>query len=156
MAIKDLIVIVDDSPGSAARIETAFIMARKYNAHLTAVFAQELELLSDKYVRVFPRTARELAASHVRKMEEETAAEIKAVFRNQVEAANWTAKSTWQMIHGRPDRVASVISRYADHALVGQESKNLDKHRAVNPEENVGVGISDYAQDQLGEIIFVE
>lgn len=139
MAIRNLIVLVDDSKGCAARIETALFMARKYGAHLTGVLAQEMTLLTGEEIRGLSKTAQDLAAEHVGKMEEEAGLEIKQLFYEQVARAKWKEKASWRMIHGNPDQVATVISRYADLVLAGQEEKPHQENKIVDPGKVVSI-----------------
>ncbi len=139
MAIRNLIVLVDDSEGCAARIDTALFMARKYGAHLTGVLAQELMLLPSHKMRGLNKSAQDLAAEHVYKMEEEAGKEIKQLFYDQVTRAKWKEKASWRMIHGNPDQVASMISRYADLVLAGQVEKPRQENKITDPGKVVSI-----------------
>jgi len=133
MAIKDLIVIVDDSLGSASRVETALVMARKYNAHLTGVYIQNIELLSPERMRDLPSSHKKLAPDHVNKSEKEASTQAEQNFQEQTAAAEWGSKSDWRLIHGNPNDIVSTISRYADLVLVGQAGPASGNTEIVDP-----------------------
>ena len=56
MKLKDLIVLVDDSAGCSGRINTALVMAKKFDAHLTGVYAVVSEYIPDFALQRIPET----------------------------------------------------------------------------------------------------
>lgn len=137
MALKNLIVLADDSPGCAARIETALVMADKFDAYLTGVYAQEAEHLPNQVLVELPDEIREMVQIRISEATALSAQEVAHQFRDQVEQAGRTDKSDWRLINGNPNYVAAVVSRYADLVIAGQSPPKAHESKFVDPGEVV-------------------
>jgi nucleotide-binding universal stress UspA family protein len=136
MALKNLIVLADNSSGCAARIETALVMANKFDAYLTGVYAQGTESIPDQVFAELPYDIRETVHTRMLEVANEGAQRIARGFHDQVEKAGRTEKSAWRLIHGHPNYVAAVVSRYADLVIAGQSPKGVE-FETVDPGEVV-------------------
>ena len=137
MALKDIIVLIDDSPGSSARLETALVMAGKFDAHLTGVLATEPEHIPDFALQRIPKSIRATLREDKDQFEEEMSLQIAQDFHKRVEKAQRTAKSDWRRIKGSPNFVAATVSRYADLVIGGQSPPSAPANRIVDPGEVV-------------------
>lgn len=137
MALKDIIVLADDSPGCAARIETALVMADKFDAHLTGVYAQESEYIPEQVLVELPSEIGKTVKTRMLEAAALGAQEIAKMFRDQVEQAGRADKADWQLIHGHPNYVAAVVSRYADLVIAGQSPPKAPESKIVDPGEVV-------------------
>lgn len=122
MAIKNLIVLTDDSPGCAARIDTALLMAQKYDAYLTGVYFHNLELMTPKLSGLLSRSMRTTLAEEIKEFEEKAAQGARVLFQDKVQQAGWSDKADWLLARGTPNTIAGVITRYADLVIAGQTS----------------------------------
>ena len=136
MALKNLIVLADNSSGCTARIETALVMANKFDAYLTGVYAQGTESIPDQVFAELPYEIRETVQTRMLEVANEGAQHIAQNFHDQVEQAGRTEKSAWRVIHGHPNYVAAVVSRYADLVIAGQSPKDVE-FETVDPGEVV-------------------
>ena len=115
MALRDIVVHVDESPRAAARIELACAIAARHGARLTGVFVTPLSPAFDP--EVAERAFREFLAS-VAERERAAAAAAEAAFRRRAEAAGVAAE--WRALRGDPATLLAVSARYADLAVLGQ------------------------------------
>ncbi len=137
MALKNLIVLADDSSGCAARIETALVMADKFDAFLTGVYAQGTINIPNQVLVELPDDFRELARTRILEAANEVAQRTAQVFHGQVEQAGRADKSAWRQIHGNPNYVAAVVARYADLVIAGQSPSKVTESELVDPGEVV-------------------
>ncbi len=133
MALKNLIVLADDSSGCAARIETALVMADRFDAYLTGVYTQGTVYIPDQVLVELPDDFRELARTRIREAANEVAQHTARMFHDQVAQAGRTDKSAWQQIHGDPNYVAAVVARYADLVIAGQLPSKAAESKFVDP-----------------------
>jgi nucleotide-binding universal stress UspA family protein len=137
MALKNLIVLTDDSPGCASRIETALVMADKFDAHLTGVHAQEAEYIQNQMLAELPSEFRETVQARVQEAANKLTQEVAQMFRDLVEQAGRADKSSWRLIQGYPNFVAAVVSRYSDLVIAGQSPRKAPENKIVDPGEVV-------------------
>ena len=113
MALKDLLVIVDNDPACPARIEIARRLAEAHDAHLTGLHVMPFPapIYTDMPVPQAVENAQwqELEAA---------AARAEALFRAGTRGT--TARTEWRMARGHVLDVASVHARYADLTVLGQ------------------------------------
>jgi nucleotide-binding universal stress UspA family protein len=113
MALKDLLVIVDNDPACPARVEIARRLAEKHEAHLTGLHAmpRPVPLYTDMPVPQAVETAQwqDLQAA---------AARAEALFHAGTRGT--TARTEWRVAEGHVIEVASVHARYADLTVLGQ------------------------------------
>lgn len=127
MAMRDLLVVVDDTPGAAARMEVAATLARDNDAHVTGLW------VSDP-VNMPVAVAVEIPDALLRQFEEravEKAAAAKAGFEEVMARFGIAAKSEWRQVEGDPTAVTAVHGRYADLVIVGQVAPDRDDDTAV-------------------------
>ncbi|MGD9366539.1 MAG: universal stress protein [Desulfobacteraceae bacterium] len=137
MTLKNLIVLTDNSSGCAARIETALVMAGKFDAYLTAVYAQSTAYLPDQVLVELPDDFRETARARIMEAADEVAQRTAQIFHDQVEQAGRADKSAWRLIRGNPNYVAAVVARYADLVVAGQSPSKAAESQFVDPGEVV-------------------
>jgi nucleotide-binding universal stress UspA family protein len=137
MALKNLIVLTDDSPGCASRIETALVMVDKFDAHLIGVHAQDAEFIQDQILVELPSDLHEVVRTRMLEAVDKGAEDVAQLFNQKVEQAGRADKSTWRVIHGYPNFVAAVVSRYADLVIAGQSPTKAPQNKIVDPGEVV-------------------
>jgi len=122
---KDILLHVDDSPDAAARTGVALAMAARHEAHLTGLFALELDVLPG-YV-----TAQigEEALRQVRERYQETAAQVRARFEEAAGRAG--VAHDWHEARGAATEALCAHARYADMVVVSQSDE--DKPGARDP-----------------------
>lgn len=121
MALKDLLVVVDDSPAAEARIDAAAQLAVRNDAHLTGLYVVGHVALPAYVETELPQSVR--AAQ--RDLEQEHARTLHARFDDHMRRHGLTDRSEWRALRGDPTEVTAVHGRYADLVVVGQ----VDPHR---------------------------
>ena len=124
MAIKDILVHVDDRPAAAVRLDAAVQLATSHDAHLIGL-----------YVIVEPhisRTARAFFTDAVIALQRSalTAAAERARDRFEDLIAHAGVRGEWRQVASKPTSLAKVIAvhaRYADLAVVGQADPEEDE-----------------------------
>lgn len=121
MALKDILVHVDNLPSCERRIDAAVALATRHQAHLTGLF-----------VRTFPRMPQfvraqfgpELIALQQR-YADEAAAQAQALFERKVAGAG--VNHGWRTDQSDPFEVVALHARYADLTVVGQQDPEGDE-----------------------------
>ncbi|HEY0838165.1 MAG TPA: universal stress protein [Azospirillum sp.] len=122
MALNDLLVVVDDSAASAARIAVAAQLANRHNAHLTGLYvvaAATMPAYVDAEIPEAVRVAQRNAA-------DERAQAAGAAFDGIMRRFGLTDRSEWRAVRGTPTDVAALHGRYADLVVVGQVDPRRD------------------------------
>ncbi len=135
MAIKNLVVLVEDSTSCVSRIRFALRLAKEHDAHLTAVYIRSSDLLPGRVVNLVPDAA-SLSAS-MEKAEEEKAAKVSKQFQEEADKAGLGTKAHWLYVRGIPDTAAAIVGRYADLVIAGQFAISDQYWPGVNPDEVV-------------------
>lgn len=115
MALKDLLVHVDNSRANTRRVDAAIRLAADYGAHLTG-----LHVTPDRRGRPLfteAHTPPELLEAQ-RKAIRERAEEAEKGFTDAVDRAG--ISSEWRSVEGDLMRTLSLHSRYADLLIIGQ------------------------------------
>lgn len=123
MSIKHLLVHVDASERSAARLDFAVALAQRFQARLTGLFAQKESS--------GPSLVARRASDHLLKAMADTQARFEAATAAAGLQAEW-----WQVEHGEHTNVVTqtvICARYADLAILGQH----DPDASVVPEDLV-------------------
>src|SRR5690242_9370928 len=132
MALKNLVVVVDQTAQSTSRVNAAILLAAKHDAHLTGLFIASPPVLPS-YV------AGELGEGIIaiqRRTAQEHADEAAALFRRAVELAGIGDRSEWRALRGNPTEVTGIVGRYADLVVVGQVDPERDGEvPPVHPED---------------------
>lgn len=142
VGIKHLIVLADESPDFGVRLDTALTMARKFGAKLTCIYAQQLNprCVSKMFMNHIPQSIRTEIDENMSSFRESTANEIRTLFEEKVASAEWKSKSRWRRINEAPNYVASVVSRYADLIVCGQNGTDrFPEFNTVDPGEVVAI-----------------
>ncbi|PWC36424.1 universal stress protein [Azospirillum sp. TSO35-2] len=127
MALKDFLVVVDDAPASAARLDLAARLAVRADAHLTALYAVN-DMVLPGYIEVeIPQEVRD-TRRHVRKEQNER---MVAAFDDAMRHHGLTDRSEWLSVEGDPTIAAAVHGRYADLVVVGQPDPERDRDLPV-------------------------
>lgn len=122
MAMRDLLVVVDDTPATAARIEVAATLARDHDAHVTGLWV-------DEPINVPVHVAVEIPDAVLRQFEAratEKADAAKARFEGIMDRFGVAARAEWRRVEGDPTAVTAVHGRYADLVIVGQIPHDRD------------------------------
>jgi nucleotide-binding universal stress UspA family protein len=119
---RHLIVLADGSQDYVDRLECALKMAAKFDAHLTGVFMQKMNLLPNhgKLMELPPKLRRSIQANW-RCEENNEACKAQALFWEKVQAAGREPMSQWKQPTGNADKAIAQISRYADLIIAGQK-----------------------------------
>lgn len=121
MALKDLLVYVDDSKANPARIDAAVRLAVEHEAHLTGLYVapdqSAMTLYTEAHIPGEILEAQRQAAV-------ERAGEARTVF----EAATGKAGlfSEWRFVEGDFIRTLSLHARYTDLLIIGQSDPSDD------------------------------
>ena len=113
MGLKDLLVVVDNDPACASRIDVARRLAEAHEAHLTGlhVMPRPVPLYSDAPTPVALETMQ-------RQELEQAAARAAALFEGRTRGT--TARTERRVVEGHPLEVVTVHARHADLIVVGQ------------------------------------
>ncbi len=127
MALKDILVVVDDTPASAARLDLAAQLAARCDAHLTALYAFTDVAFPGYIESQFPQELRESR----RQSRNDQTAHMAAAFNDAMRHHGMTDRSEWLVEEGDPTIAAAVRGRYADLVVVGQPDPGRDRDQPV-------------------------
>lgn len=134
MSLKDLLVVVDDTPAAAARIDVAAQLAVKHDAHVTGLHIVTSANIPNYLEGQLPDAVR--AAQ--REWEQERTAKAAALFDDHMRRFGLTDRSEWRSVRGVPTQAAALHGRYADLVIVGQvDPKHDGDIPAVQPQDLV-------------------
>lgn len=122
MALKDMLVIVDDPAASATRIAVAADLARRHDAHLTGLCVVGGPFLPAHVAAEMPISL--LQAE--RRARLDRAEDARAAFDERMRAHGLEDRSEWRMVEGDPGTLAAIHGRYADLIVVGQTDPDRD------------------------------
>ena len=118
MAIKDILVHVDDDKGNAQRLQLAAQLAEKHSAHLTGVYIIP-NLIVPMYAEVqIPADILEAQEAEAQKRAEQAEAEFKSI-ANSVGCA-----SEWHCVRGYAERQLLMHARHTDLVMLGQAEES--------------------------------
>lgn len=124
MALKDILVYVDESEGVAGTVAAACNLARRHDAHLTGQAVERPSAIPGFATVEIPPSAMEIINQHQR----DAVDKCRKTFEAAVDAAGVTGKSGWAVARGEPVACLSLRSRYTDLTVVSQ----------TNPESRAG------------------
>lgn len=127
MAFKDLLVLVDDTAASAARLDLAARLAAQSEAHLTGLYAVS-DIMLPGYIEA--EIPEELRANRRRSVQEQTTRAANH-FADVMRQHGLTDRSEWLSAEGDPTIAAAVRGRYADLIIVGQPDPDRDRDQAI-------------------------
>ena len=121
MALKDLLVILDQSDGSLARLRLAVDLARRHESWLTALYVREwspAQLLRRKTAELAGRTLAEV--ENLVGVVEDSIDQSAHALRTELErcAAQYRVQAEWRAVEGVPSEVVPQHARYADLCML--------------------------------------
>jgi nucleotide-binding universal stress UspA family protein len=116
MAFKDLLVVVDESPSGAQRIDLAVQLAAAFGAHLTGLCVSEAADLRPSVLAQFPPEVIDMLS----RVGRDDASRAKAVWDERLRTTGGGVPTEWRVVEGDMSDVASVHARYADLTILGQ------------------------------------
>lgn len=114
MALRDILVHVDDGRGCAARLDAAMALAAAHGAHLTGLYVLHRPVLPSYIQTQIPESVLTAQVQHV----EEAAAAARQAFEAKARLAG--INSAWQSEAGGTVAVLALHGRYADIVIAGQ------------------------------------
>ncbi len=123
MPYKDILVHVDSSEQSRARLEIAVKIAEQQEAHLTGLY-----ILPNLYIPALPDMA-QLPPEYIEQqteMNEEEARKAELIFYEVVK--NTGVAHEWRKAEGAPVDVIRLHARYSDLLILGQRNPNSADH----------------------------
>jgi nucleotide-binding universal stress UspA family protein len=121
MALKDIIVHIDNGHHCSARLDAALALASAHDAHLIGLYVVTHPRIPG-FVRA--QIPEEIFRQQL-KMVDEAAAQAQAMFNDHVQ--RYGAKGEWRCVEGMPVPVISLHGRYADLVIVGQRDPSGDE-----------------------------
>ena len=123
MALKDLLVSVDVTPRSAARMELAARLAIQHNAHLTGLHVIDIPSANYFYGAAMPfvPTNPEEIVERIRAEAVEAAKPVEAAFRECLRRNG--IEGEWRLVEGPPPATVALHGRYMDLTIVGQPNR---------------------------------
>jgi nucleotide-binding universal stress UspA family protein len=118
MALKDLLVHVDNSKACAARVEAAIRLARSNQAHLSGVYVMPMITVPGYAEAQIPLEVIEAQRQAARAQ----AAEAEKLFRSTTERAG--ISSEWRSAEDDFARAVTLHARYVDVVVMGQVDKS--------------------------------
>lgn len=134
MALKNLLVVVDNSKAIDRRIGFAAALADKHDAHLTGLYVKVPPQIPAYVQAAFPPEVRRLQTQ----MLDELAQKAHKIFEETVRRYGRFDRSEWRVAHGDAETAAEILVRYADMVIAGQRDPD-DQERlgAIDPEDLV-------------------
>lgn len=127
MALRDLLVLVDDTRGCGARIDLAVGLAREHDAHLLGLYATSAPELPPMVAAYFPPEV----LAEVAERQREAARAAAELFRAR--SAELGARAEWREVQGPAPATALQHIRHVDLAVAGQAAGGAD----AGPEDHV-------------------
>ena len=137
MALKDLLVHVDNDAACSSRVDVAVALAAKHQAHLTGLHVMAWPRLPGYLEMELPRSVQELQREHM----QDRARQCEKLFHERTRRHG--IQGEWRAIEGDLLQTAKLHARYVDLAVVGQgrDVGNAPAELAFLPEElALGVG----------------
>lgn len=120
MALKDILVHLDGTSGSATRQRLAAALARRTGAHLTAIYVVDVML---PVLAASDAASGAVLGNLIDQMRNDAlaeAAKIEADFREMLRRED--LQGEWRVAEGSAPELVALHARYADLAMVGQAS----------------------------------
>lgn len=119
MALKDLLVHIDNSKASAGRVDAAVRLAAEHEAHLTGLYVLPGEAAVPAFVEAqIPEDLLE----EQRQAELARAGEAEKAFNAAADRAG--ISSEWRCVEGAVDPTLSLHARYVDLVIIGQADES--------------------------------
>jgi nucleotide-binding universal stress UspA family protein len=119
MALKDILVNLDATAASAARLDLACALARKHDAHLTGLFVVDISVAAMAGAEGGGAALAELI--EIMRRDGLAAAKVaEDAFRERTRKEGVAAE--WRMVEGVAPQQVALHGRYSDLIVVGQDS----------------------------------
>ena len=133
MSIKDILVHLDASPRSTARLDVAADLAARFGAHLTALAI--IDLPPPDVFYGFPSAFMDVQRAEdvierMRAARTEELAGAEQAFRAAVASRGLTGE--WRLVEGVVDDVVALHTRYSDLVVIGQPDPADSSGRATS------------------------
>lgn len=127
MALKDLLVVVDDSAAGLARMELAARLAVRHDAHLTGLYVVSPISLPAFVEAELPAELRATLRAQAEAGADQCGDQFDAVMRRH----GLSDRSEWRAVSGDPTTAVSIHGRYSDLVIIGQPDPRRDRDVAV-------------------------
>lgn len=121
MALKDILVHVDNGNRNEARVNLAVGLARRHGAHLTGLYAADIPNTEYFYGATLPFAGGNGAEEIVRRMRSDAATAstcVATAFRDLLQREG--VEGEWRFVEGHVPATVALHARYADLTVVGQ------------------------------------
>jgi len=120
MALKDILVHVDNGKRSDARVNLAINLARRHGAHLTGLYAADIPNAEFFYGATLPFASGgpDEVVRRMRADAAEASASTEAGFRDRIRQND--VRGEWRFVEGHVPATVALHARYADLTVVGQ------------------------------------
>ena len=122
MSLKNLMVLVDQSKHTRARIDYAANLADRFDAHLIGQYIKQPSTVPAFVMAQIPPEARELHEQSI----ENVAQSVHTLFEERLQAVGRYDRSEWRVARGEPTVAAALLSRYSDLMIIGQPDPDED------------------------------
>ena len=116
MALKNLLVVLDNTKAAANRVAYAAALADKHDAHVTGLYVKSPPSIPAYVEAAFPPNVRKIQ----QELLEQLAGKAKTLFEDGMARAGRADRSAWQVAHGDAETAAEILVRYADLVIAGQ------------------------------------
>ena len=121
MALKDILVVVDQGEGAADRLAYAVRLADRCDAHLTGLYVTATPDIPAYVMAQLPPAARAAQAEEAKRRLQDA----RTAFESAVEAGGLSSRSQWMAENGVPAERAALLGRYADLVVTGQDEPEV-------------------------------
>jgi nucleotide-binding universal stress UspA family protein len=129
MDYKTILVHLDAGARSAERMEFAFALADRYDAHLVGLFA----LSAIRIPSTIRPDASEILVAEQSRQRAEASGRIEAAFRAAASRYG-SVKAEWRVSHEDALEAVRLNSRYSDLVIVGQHERDTERATGIAPE----------------------
>lgn len=130
MPVMNLLVAFNGSDGSVAALRYAASLAKRFDAHVTAMLAHSSHEVIDSRSRWIPKEARALLDA----ANTSILAEIEDRFETERTALGLAGALQLKEVSGRVDSVLSEAARHYDMLIVGARAESDDEHVTLHPD----------------------
>jgi nucleotide-binding universal stress UspA family protein len=130
VALKDILVHLDNGSRGEARLNLAVALARRHGAHLTGLYAADIPKAEFFYGATLPLMGAGVE-DVVRRMRTDAAAAssgVEAAFRDRIRRDDIPGE--WRFVEGNVPATVALHARYADLTVVGQPNPYDPKQEA--------------------------
>ena len=133
MALKDILVVVDDGEAAANRVAYAAQLADRREAHLTGLYVTAAPNIPAYVMAQLPPEARAIQVEEAKSR----LAAARSMFEQSVAGSGLASRAQWMSEHGVPAERAALLGRYADLVVTGQDEPDASDNGRVPAAELV-------------------